>query len=97
MDIIEGDEGRIYLSPPIPPDAPAGSWVCMEGEGNLFWVCEEDIPDFAVEAVLAEINAQTAALEADVRARRQVCRRTHGAAFSETLGIVALARAARGQ
>ena len=58
---------------------------------------EEDVPDTAVEAVLAEGDAQIAALEADVRARRQVCRRTHGAPFSETLGIVALAMAARGR
>ena len=50
-----------------------------------------------VEAVLAEGDAQTAALKADVWARRQVRRRTHGAPFSESLGIVALARAGRGQ
>ena len=91
-----------YPTPPPfeahPSDARDGDWVVEDDdEGNLFWVWEEDVPDPAVEAVLAEINAQTAALEADVRARRQVCRRTHGAQFSETLGIVALARAARGQ
>ena len=66
----------------------------MEDEGKLIWVWEEDVPDFAVEAVLAEDDAQIAALQAHVRARRQVCRRTHGAPFSESLGIVALARAA---
>ena len=55
------------------------------------------MPSPRVEAVLAEGDAQIAALEADVRARRQACRRTHGAPFSESLGIVALARAARGQ
>ena len=81
-----------------PSDAQAGDWVLEEDdEGDRFWVWEKDVPDPAVEAVLAEIDAQTAALEADVRARRQVCRRTHGAQFSETLGIVALAMAARGQ
>ena len=85
-------------TPPfIPPNARAGGWV-IEGEGDdVHWVWEEDVPDFAVEAVLAEGDAQIAALQADVRARRQVCRRAHGAPFSETLGIVALARAGRGQ
>ena len=87
-----------YTPPPRPSNAQDGDWV-LEGddEGNLFWVWAEAVPDPAVEAVLAEINAQTAALEADVRARRQACRRTHGAPFSESLGIVALARAGRGQ
>ena len=55
------------------------------------------MPSPRVEAVLAEGDAQIAALQADVRARRQVCRRTHGAPFSEYLGIVALARAGRGR
>ena len=95
--------------PPIPSDAPAGDWV-LDGddEGNRFWVWEPDADpllmweqdghaDPTVLLVLTEIDAQTAALEADVRARRQACRRTHGAPFSETLGIVALAMAARGQ
>ena len=58
------------------------------------WGGEEDVPSPREEAVLAEGDAQIAALQADVRARRQVCRRTHGAQFSETVGIVALARAA---
>ena len=97
MAIIENDEGRVYLSPPIPPDARAGDWVWEEDEGKLFWVWEEDVPDPAVEEALAVGDAQIAALKADVRARRQVCRRTHGAPFSETIGIVALARAARDQ
>ena len=85
-------------TPPfIPPDAPAGGWA-LEGEGDeVCWVWEEDVPSPREEAVLAEGDAQIAALQADVRARRQVCRRTHGAAFSETLGIVALAMAARGR
>ena len=88
-----------YPTPPPfearPSDAQDGDWVLEEDdEGHLFWVWEEDVPDPAVEAVLAEIDAQTAALEADVRARRQVCRRTHGAQFSETVRIAALARAA---
>ena len=84
--------------PPIPSDAPAGEWV-LEGddEGRPCWVWEVYVPDPDVEAVLAEGDTQIAALQADVRARRQVCRRTHGAAFSETLGIVALARAGRSQ
>ena len=94
--------------PPIPSDAPAGGRV-LDGddEGNLRWVWEPDADsllmwqqdghDPTVLSVLAEIDAQTAALEADARARRQVCRRTHGAQFSETLGIVALAMTARGQ
>ena len=55
---------------------------------------EEDVPSPREEAVLAEGDAQIAALQAGVRARRQVCRRTHGAPFSESLGIVALVRAA---
>ena len=83
--------------PPIPPDAQAGDWVLMEDEGKLFWVWEEDVPSPRVEEALAVGDAQIAALKADVRARRQVCRRTHGAPFSESLGIVALAEAARGQ
>ncbi len=84
--------------PPFrPSDAQAGDWVLEGDDGDTFWVWEEDVPDPAVEAVLAEIDARTAALEADVRARRQVCHLTHGAQFSETLGIVALARAGRGQ
>ena len=93
-----------YPTPPPfearPSDAQAGDWGLEEDdEGNVFWVWEEDVPDPDVEAVLAEAEggAQIAALQADVRARRQVCRRTHGAPFSESLGIVALARAARGQ
>ena len=85
-------------TPPfIPPNARAGGWV-IEGEGDdVCWVWEEDVPSPREEAVLAEGDAQIAALQADVRARRQVCRRTHGAPFSESLGIVALARAGRGQ
>ena len=84
--------------PPIPSDALAGDWTLEEDfDGNQFWVWEEDVPDPAVEAVLAEGDAQITALQADVRARRQACRRTHGAQFSKTLGIVALAMAARGQ
>ena len=84
--------------PPIPSDALAGDWA-LEGDddGNLFWVWEEDVPSPRVEEAAAEGDAQIAALQADVQARRQACHRTHGAAFSETLGIVALARAARGQ
>ena len=83
--------------PPTPPDAPAGEWVLEGDDEGLCWVREEDVPSPRVEAVLAEGDAQIAALQADVRARRQVCRRTHGAPFSETLGIVALAMAARGR
>ena len=95
MAIIENDEGRVYLSPPIPPDARAGDWSLeADYEGNVFWVWEEDVPSPRVEEALAVGDAQIAALKADVRARRQVCRRTHGAPFSETIGIVALARAA---
>ena len=84
-------------TPPfIPPNARAGGWV-IEGEGDdVFWVWEEDVPSPRVEEALAVGDAQIAALKADVRARRQVCRRTHGAQFSETVGIVALARAATG-
>ena len=86
------------LPPPIPPDARAGDWVLEEDyEGNVFWVWEEDVPSPRVEEALAVGDAQIAALQADVRARRQVCRRTHGAPFSETLGIVALAMAAHGR
>ena len=97
MAIIENDEGRVYSSPPIPPDAQDGAWALDEDDGNLFWVWEEDVPNPRVEEALAVGDAQIAALKADVRARRQVCRRTHGAPFSESLGIVALASAARGQ
>ena len=84
--------------PPIPSDAPAGEWV-LEGEWDepLHWVREVYVPDPDVEEALAVGDAQIAALQADVRARRQACRRTHGAQFSETLGIVALARAGRGR
>ena len=84
--------------PPVearPSDAQDGHWTLVDGgAGNAGWVWEEDVPDPDVEAVLAEGGAQIAALEADVRARRQVCRRIRGAQFSETVGIVALARAA---
>ena len=73
--------------PPIPSDAPAGEWVLEGDDEGLCWVWEEDVQSPRVEAVLAEGDAQIAALQADVSARRQVCRRTHGAAFSETLGI----------
>ena len=52
------------------------------------------MPDPDVEEALVVGDAQIAALQADVRARRQVCHRTNGAPFSETLGIVALASAA---
>ena len=82
---------------PIPPDAPAGDWVLDGGDEGTWWVWEKDVPSPRVEAVLAEGDAQIAALETDVRARRHVCRRTHGAPFSEIRGIVALARAGRGQ
>ena len=82
--------------PPVrPSNAQDGDWVLDEDfEGNDCWVWEEDVPDPDVEEALAVGDAQIAALKADVRARRQACRRTHGASFSETLGIVALARAA---
>ena len=81
-----------------PSNAQVGDWTLVDdGAGNAGWVWEENVPDPDVEAVLAEGGAQIAALEADVRARRQVCRRTHGAQFGETLGIVALAMAACGQ
>ena len=84
--------------PPIPSDAPAGDWALEEDfDGNPFWVWEEDVPSPRVEEALAVGDAQIAALQADVRARRQACRRTHDAQFSETLGIVALAMAARGR
>ena len=83
--------------PPIPSDAPAGEWVLEGDDDGLCWAWEVYVPDPDVEAVLAVGDAQIAALQADVRARRQACRRTHGAAFSETLGIVALAGAGRGQ
>ena len=86
-------------TPPfIPPNARAGGWgLEADDEGNVFWVWEEDVPSPRVEEALAVGDAQIAALKADVRARRQVCRRMHGAPFSETLGIVALAEASRGQ
>ena len=89
----------MVLTPPpfIPPGAPAGEWVLEGDDEGLCWVWEEDVPSPRVEADLAVGDAQIAALQADVRARRQVCRHTHDAPFSETLGIVALARAARGQ
>ena len=80
--------------PPIPSDAPAGEWVLEGDDEGLCWVWEVYVPDPDVEEALAESDAQIAALQADVRARRQVCRRTHDAQFSETLGIVALAMAA---
>ena len=84
--------------PPIPSDAPAGEWVLEGDYEGLYWVWEVYVPDPRVEEeALAVGDAQIAALQADVRARRQACRRTHGAAFSETLGIVALAMAARGR
>ena len=87
------------LTPPpfIPRNAPAGEWVLEGDEDGVCWHWEIDVPDPDVEEALAVGDAQIAALQADVRARRQVCRRTHGAAFSETLGIVALAMAARGR
>ena len=80
--------------PPIPSDAPDGEWVLDGDDESNWWVWEKYVPSPRVEAVLAEGDAQIAALQADVRARRQVCRRTHGAQFSETLGIVALAEVA---
>ena len=81
--------------PPIPSDALAGDWALEEDlDGNPFWVRGVYVPSPDVEEALVVGDAQIAALQADVRARRQVCRRTHGAPFSETLGIVALARAA---
>ena len=70
-----------------------GDWV----DEDEYWRWEPYVPDPYVEEALAVGDAQIAALQADVRARRQVYRRTHGAQFSETLGIVALAMAARGQ
>ena len=71
-------------TPPfIPPNARAGGWgLEADDEGNVFWVWEEDVPSPRVEEALAVGDAQIAALKADVRARRQVCRRTHGAHFS---------------
>ena len=79
--------------PPIP-----GDWAFAEDyEGNQIW--SQDVPTSPEEAA-SEDDEQYAiemALEAGVRERRQVCRRTHGALFSETLGFVALAMAARGQ
>ena len=86
----------VLTPPPIPSGALAGDWA-LEGDddGNIFWVWVEDVPSPRVEEAAAEGDAQIAALQADVRARRQACRRTHGAPFSETLGIVALAMAAR--
>ena len=82
--------------PPIPSDAPAGDWALEEDfDGNPFWVWEVYVPDPDVEEAFVVGDAQIAALQADVRARRQACRRTHGAPFSESLGIVALVRAAR--
>ena len=85
-------------TPPLTPsDAPAGEWVLEGDDEGLCWVWEVYVPDPDVEEALAVGDAQIAALQADVRARRQACRRTHGAQFSETLGIVALAMAARGQ
>ena len=89
-----------YPTPPPfrPSNAQDGDWSLeADDEGNVFWVWEEDVPSPRVEEALAVGDAQIAALKADARARRQVCRRTHGASFSETLGIVALAKAARGQ
>ena len=84
--------------PRIPSGALAGDWALEEDfDGNPFWVWEVYVPDPDVEEALAVGDAQIAALKADVRARRQVCRRTHGAPFSKSLGIVALARAGRGQ
>ena len=88
----------VLTPPPIPSGALAGDWALEEDfAGNPFWVWVEDVPSPRVEEALAVGDAQIAALQADVRARRQACRRTHGAQFSETLGIVALAMAARGQ
>ena len=85
-------------SPFIPPNAPAGDWALEEDfDGNPFWVWEVYVPDPDVEEALVVGDAQIAALQADVRARRQVCHRTYGAPFSETFGIVALAMAAGGQ
>ncbi len=83
--------------PPIPSDAPAGEWVLEGDDEGLCWVWEVYVPDPDVEETLAVGDAQIAALQADVRARRQACRRTHGAQFSETLGIVAIAMAACGR
>mgnify|MGYP005718605879 CR=1 FL=1 len=89
----------VLTPPPIPSDALAGDWALEEDyEGNQIWVWEEDVPTSPeVEEAALESDALDFALEASVRERRQVCRRTHGAQFSETLGIVALARAGRGQ
>ena len=86
-----------WTPPPIPPDAQDGAWALEGDDEGLCWVWEVYVPDPYVEEALAVGDAQIAALKADVRARRQVCRRTHGAPFSEPLGIVALARAARSQ
>ena len=72
-------------------DYDYGDWV----DEDEYW--EPYVPDPYEEEVIALGDAQIAALQADVRARRQVCRHTHGAAFSETLGIVAIAMAARGR
>ena len=89
-----------YPTPPPFRPSNAGAGGCgleADDEGNMFWVWEEDVPSPRVDEALAVGDAQIAALKADVRARRQVCRRTHGAPFSESLGIVALAMAACGQ
>ncbi len=84
----------LALPPPIPSDASDGEWVLDGDDESNWWVWEIYVPSPRVEATLAEGDAQIAALQADVRARRQVCRHTHGAPFSESLGIVALASAA---
>ena len=89
-----------YPTPPPfrPSNARAGGWgLEADDEGNMFWVWEEDVPSPRVDEALAVGDAPIAGLKAEVRARRQVCRRTHGAPFSESLGIVALAMAACGQ
>ena len=87
----------LAFPPPIPSNVPDGEWVLDGDDGSNWCVWEKYVSCPRVEAVLAEGDAQIAALKADVRARRQACRRTHGAPFSESLGIVALARAGRGQ
>ena len=87
-----------YPTPPPfrPSNAQDGDWsLKADDEGNAFWVWEEDVPSPRVEAALAMGDTQIAALQADVRARRQACRRTNGAPFSETLDIVALCQGAQ--
>ena len=63
--------------PPIPSDAPAGEWVLEGDDEGLCWVWEEDVPSPRVEAVLAEGDAQIAALQ-------QMCGRVDRCAAAPT-------------